>query len=160
MLQTETSWEIEDDTRIVRALTGDPTKRRYHLIELALNVPIYRLDVVMPGPNGGDPILRRFRFDNLHTALGFIQHKTPLLMKLIQEPAFAIDKQSELREIHAVFSGVDEDGLEVYVINTDKGVFRVGGVVERESDALPGIKSVWVCAAHLNHNLTSIAQLQ
>jgi len=158
MLQTETSWEIPDDTRIVRALTGDPTKRRYHLIELALNVPIYRLDVVMPLPNGGEPILRRFRFDNLQTALGFIEHRTPLLMKLIQEPAFAFDKKPELREIHAVYTAVDEDGLEVYVINTDKGVFRVGGVIERESDPLSNVKSIWVCSAPLSHNMTAINQ--
>jgi len=147
MLQTETTWEIPEETRLVRALTGDQTKRRYHLFELALNLPIYRLDVVMPFADNGKPGLRRFRFGNLQSALEFIAHESPLQMNLVQEPAYEIGKKPELREIYEVSSAIDGDGLEVLVIDTDKGMFCIGGVTEDPDQILSNIQRLWVCAA-------------
>lgn len=158
MLQTETTWEIPEDTRLVRALTGDPTKRRYHLFELALNVPIYRLDVVMPFAEDGGPGLRRFRFDNLQTALDFIAHETPLLMSLVQEPPFVIGKKSELREIYEVSSATDENCLDVLVIDTDKGRFCVGGASEEANQSLTNIKQIWGRPAKLGQILLRVNQ--
>jgi hypothetical protein len=46
VFQTEPAWELSAGMAMLRALAGQAELRQYRMVELAINMPIYRLDLV------------------------------------------------------------------------------------------------------------------
>ncbi|WP_139178094.1 hypothetical protein [Janthinobacterium sp. OK676] len=126
MFQTEESWQIQEGIEMLRALAGNANLRQYRMFEIALNMPIYRLDVVLPEKFSKDQVLRRFRLQSLHDALQFIKETNPVEVRLTQETAFEDGMEDQLRPISAVSSGVDERGRQVFICESIAGTFTIG----------------------------------
>ena len=126
MFQTEPSWEIQEGTELLRALAGQPNLRQYKMFEVALNMPIYRLDVVLPEKFSKDQVLRRFRLQSLDDALQFIKDANPVETRLTQETAFEDGEEDRLRLISSVSCGLDEHSREVFLCESLNGSFNVG----------------------------------
>jgi|SRR5476649_2187725 len=126
MFQTEPDWEISAGMGILRALAGEAGLRQFRMFELALNMPIYRLDVVLPEKYSKDQVLRRFRLQSLTDALQFIREYHPVEIRLSQETAFQDGAQDEVRNIESVSTARTESNEEVLVCESASGRFHVG----------------------------------
>lgn len=125
MFQTEPTWEIREGIEMLRALAGQPELRQFRMLEIALNVPVYRVDVVLPEKYSKDQVLRRFRMTTLSAALEFIRAENPVEVRLTQESAFEDGKEDELRQIFRISEGYNGQGQLVYVCETNHGMITV-----------------------------------
>jgi hypothetical protein len=142
MFQTEEDWEITDGNPFRRALMGQPSLRKYHLLELTSNVPIYRLDVVYMEEEKDEQVLRRFIFDDLWKVLSFIDRLPIMFHRLVQETPFLKMKKAEFREICCVSLASDERGERILVLDSDRGRFRVGQADET-AGSLSDVQQIW-----------------
>jgi len=125
MFQTEGAWEIAGGTDLLRSLAGQPDLQQFRMIEIALNAPIYRLDVVLPEKYSKDQVLRRFRLQSLADAVQFIKDANPVEARITQESAFEDGQDDQLRPISAISSGVGEGGRRVFVCESGTERFVV-----------------------------------
>src|SRR5471030_2676500 len=143
MFQTEPNWEINAGMGILRALAGEAGLRQFRMFELALNVPIYRLDVVLPEKYSKDQVLRRFRLQSLTDALQFIREYHPVEVRLSQETAFFDGTQDEVRIIESVSTVRTQSNEEVLVCDSTSGQFQVGTDGAELEGPVTDIRRVW-----------------
>ena len=125
MFQTEPAWEFSAGIEMLRALAGQAELRQYRMFELVTNVPIYRLDLVLPEKFSKDQVLRRLRLQSLLEALEFIRDHNPVEVRLSQETAFDDERPDEVRRIQSVSIGRTSAGERVFVCERSTGHFCV-----------------------------------
>lgn len=126
MFQTEPAWELSAGMEMLRALAGQAELRQYRMFELAINMPIYRLDLVLPEKFSKDQVLRRLRSQSLLEALEFIRDHNPVEVRLSQETAFYDDRPDEIRRIESVSVGTTSAGEFIFVCEQAGGRFFIG----------------------------------
>lgn len=152
MFQIDASWAIssEDSTAIPCAKRQEMS--RYHLVELALNVPLYHLAVIFRNENELPQKLQLYRFYDLQSAVMSVADEATEFMRLVQETPFTWNKKSELREIFMVLTGFDEDGEEVVVFDSDAGRFRADNGGDDRARTLVQQRTIWQSVAYCASN--------
>jgi hypothetical protein len=114
------------------------------MVEIALNLPTYRLDVVLPEKFSKDQVLRRFRIQTITEALQFVRDCNPVEVRLTLEPAFEDGKEDELRPIYSVYQALSTTGDRVHVCDTRAGQqFVIGSDDDMYDGAVSDLRRVW-----------------
>jgi hypothetical protein len=121
MFQTDDSWERTSERDVLRSLFSQPGLRRHPLIEVAQNVPLFHVDVLLEGEAEEHGFWARFVGTDLATVMHFLNDNDIAKSRISVQTAHAQTDEYRIRLVHRIYEVRRYDGATIYGYECENG---------------------------------------
>lgn len=121
MFQTDDSWEETSEREVLRALFGQPGLRRHSLIEVAQNVPLFHVDIVLEGEAEEHGFWARFVGTDLATVMHFLNENDIARSRISVQSSHAQTDGYQIRIVARIYEVQLHDGAIYYEYEYENG---------------------------------------
>jgi hypothetical protein len=125
MFQTDASWQDIGSSQLLAGLFGEPGLRAYRCFEVAVNLPLFHLDVLRFDDSATEGVWSRFILYDLRMALDFMADERMNEVRLSVQTPLMIERY-QIAVVIEIVEGIDRQGKKFHICrctNNDEHVF-------------------------------------
>lgn len=128
MFQTNVQWEELANIEFFRSLLQEPGLRRYSMVELSVNCPIFNLDMYMKGELMASGVYSRFQVLDLSVAVRALlendcaRASVSIQLRDNEKKSYVVYRITEIHE------GIDENAKRILLYRRDNGQLYIDGI--------------------------------